>query len=134
VICTLMHIDPSILFTNDCVNMIHHVYTFLAFFDNLGFVDVETRGWTTFSSLSNYFVASSFMLVNSLLIDSCVKSHQRLGFVMPYMKYNMFISKGTRVQKYYIFEKLFWFPISQVFHISTINFQSFHKNQILTYI
>jgi hypothetical protein len=40
-ICTLTHINPSTLFTSDCVNMIHHVYTFLAFFDGLGLVDVE---------------------------------------------------------------------------------------------
>jgi len=40
-ICTLTHIDPSTLFTSDFVNMIHHVYTFLAFFDNLGLLDVE---------------------------------------------------------------------------------------------
>ncbi len=106
-------LDPSILFTNDCVNMIHHVYTFLAFFDNLGFVDVETGGWTTFSSLSNCFVASSFMLVYSLLIDSCVKSHQRLGFVMPYIKYNMFISKGTRVQSITFLKSCFDFQLAK---------------------
>jgi len=40
-ICTLTHIDPFVIFTSDCVNMIHHVYTFLAFFDGLGFVDVK---------------------------------------------------------------------------------------------
>jgi hypothetical protein len=40
-ICTLTHINPSTLFTSDFVNMIHHVYAFLAFFDDLGLVDVE---------------------------------------------------------------------------------------------
>jgi hypothetical protein len=40
-ICNLTHKDPFVLFISDCVNMIHHVYTFLAFFDDLGFVDVK---------------------------------------------------------------------------------------------
>jgi hypothetical protein len=40
-ICTLTHIDPSTLFTSDFVNLIHHVYTFLAYFDDLELVDVE---------------------------------------------------------------------------------------------
>jgi hypothetical protein len=93
--------------------MIDHVYTFLAFFDNLGFVDVKaiTRGRTKFSSLSDYFVASSFMLVNSQLVDSYIMSHQRLGCVMPYMKYNRFIWKSIRIPSTTFFKSCFAFQL-----------------------
>jgi hypothetical protein len=40
-VCNLASINLFILFTSDCVNMIHQVYIFLAFFNNLGFVEIK---------------------------------------------------------------------------------------------
>jgi hypothetical protein len=43
-IYTLTYVIFFILFTSDGVNMMHHVYTVLAFFDGFGFVEVEATG------------------------------------------------------------------------------------------
>ncbi len=63
------------------------------------------------SSLFDCFVVSSFMLVNSLLVDSYIRSHQRLESVMPYMKYNMFIQKGARIIGTTFFKSCFAFQL-----------------------
>jgi hypothetical protein len=40
-VCNLAYINLLILFASDCVNMIHQVYIFLAFFNSLGFVEIK---------------------------------------------------------------------------------------------
>jgi len=76
--------------------MTHQVYIFLAFFNSLGFVEIKAieEGWIILSPFFDCFGDLSFMFANNLLVTSYVKSHQKLRYVMPYVKYNKFIWKG----------------------------------------
>ncbi len=78
-VCTYFHFVYKWWCKYD-ISCLHH-----AFFDNFGFVEIEAieAWWMVWTKISTFFIAFIFMLDNSLLADSYVKSHHKVGYLMP---------------------------------------------------